>query len=245
MLKKPFVTKEQIEKIAKEYPTPFYIYDEKGIRENARKLKKAFSWNKGYKEYFAVKATPNPYILKVLQEEGCGTDCSSLTELMMSDKCGFKERDIMFSSNDTPAEEFKLARELNATINLDDITHIDFLKEVASIPKIISCRYNPGGKFELGTDIMDNPGDSKYGMTKDQLIEAFKRLKELGVEEFGIHSFLASNTVSNEYYPALAKILFEVAVELKEKTGVHIGFINLSVELEFHIQKIKNQMTLW
>lgn len=228
MLKKPFVTKEQIEKIAKEYPTPFYIYDEKGIRENARKLKKAFSWNKGYKEYFAVKATPNPYILKVLQEEGCGTDCSSLTELMMSDKCGFKERDIMFSSNDTPAEEFKLARELNATINLDDITHIDFLKEVASIPKIISCRYNPGGKFELGTDIMDNPGDSKYGMTKDQLIEAFKRLKELGVEEFGIHSFLASNTVSNEYYPALAKILFEVAVELKEKTGVHIGFINLS-----------------
>ena len=228
MLKKPFVTKEQIEKIAKEYPTPFYIYDEKGIRENARKLKKAFWWNKGYKEYFAVKATPNPYILKVLQEEGCGTDCSSLTELMMSDKCGFKERDIMFSSNDTPAEEFKLARELNATINLDDITHIDFLKEVASIPKIISCRYNPGGKFELGTDIMDNPGDSKYGMTKDQLIEAFKRLKELGVEEFGIHSFLASNTVSNEYYPALAKILFEVAVELKEKTGVHIGFINLS-----------------
>ena len=228
MLKKPFVTKEQIEKIAKEYPTPFYIYDEKGIRENARKLKKAFSWNKGYKEYFAVKATPNPYILKVLQEEGCGTDCSSLTELMMSDKCGFKERDIMFSSNDTPAEEFKLARELNATINLDDITHIDFLKEVASIPKIISCRYNPGGKFELGTDIMDNPGDSKYGMTKDQLIEAFKRLKELGVEEFGIHSFLASNTVSKEYYPALAKILFEVAVELKEKTGVHIGFINLS-----------------
>ncbi|MDD5795213.1 MAG: diaminopimelate decarboxylase [Clostridiales bacterium] len=228
MKKVPFVTKEQLDEIIKEYPTPFHLYDEKGIRDNVKELYEAFSWNKGYKEYFAVKATPNPYILKVLQEEGCGTDCSSLTELMMSDKCGFKERDIMFSSNDTPAEEFKLARELNATINLDDITHIDFLKEVASIPKIISCRYNPGGKFELGTDIMDNPGDSKYGMTKDQLIEAFKRLKELGVEEFGIHSFLASNTVSNEYYPALAKILFEVAVELKEKTGVHIGFINLS-----------------
>ena len=228
MLKKPFVTKEQIEKIAKEYPTPFYIYDEKAIRENARKLRKAFSWNKGYKEYFAVKATPNPHILKVLQEEGCGTDCSSLTELMMADKCDFKERDIMFSSNDTPAEEFKLARKLNATINLDDITHIDFLKNVADIPKVISCRYNPGGKFELGTDIMDNPGDSKYGMTKDQLIEAFKKLKELGAEEFGIHSFLASNTVSNEYYPTLAKILFELAVEVKEKTGVHIGFINLS-----------------
>ena len=228
MLKKPFVTKEQIEKIAKEYPTPFYIYDEKAIRENARKLRKAFSWNKGYKEYFAVKATPNPHILKVLQEEGCGTDCSSLTELMMADKCDFKERDIMFSSNDTPAEEFKLARKLNATINFDDITHIDFLKNVADIPKVISSRYNPGGKFELGTDIMDNPGDSKYGMTKDQLIEAFKKLKELGAEEFGIHSFLASNTVSNEYYPTLAKILFELAVEVKEKTGVHIGFINLS-----------------
>ena len=228
MQKKPFVTKEQVEEIVKKYPTPFHIYDEKGIRENARKLKKAFSWNKGFKEYFAVKATPNPYILKILQEEGCGTDCSSLTELMMSEKCGFKNRDIMFSSNDTPAEDFQYARKLNATINLDDITHIDFLKEVADIPKVISCRFNPGGVFELGTDIMDNPGDSKYGMTKDQMIEAYKRLKELGVEEFGIHAFLASNTVSNEYYPTLAKILFELAVELKEKTGVHIGFINLS-----------------
>lgn len=228
MLKKPFVTKEQIEEIAKTYPTPFHIYDEKGIRENARKLYKAFSWNKGFKEHFAIKATPNPYILKVLQEEGCGVDCSSLTELMMADKCGFTGRDIMFSSNDTPAEEFQCCRKLNGTINLDDITHIDFLKNACDIPEVISCRYNPGGKFELGTDIMDNPGDAKYGMTKDQMIEAFKRLKELGAKEFGIHSFLASNTVSNEYYPALAKILFELAVELKEKTGVHIGFINLS-----------------
>ena len=228
MLKKPFVTKEQIEEIVKEYPTPFHIYDEKGIRENARKLYKAFSWNKGFKEYFAVKATPNPYILKILQEEGCGVDCSSLTELMMSDKCGFSGTDIMFSSNDTPANEFKLARQLNATINLDDITHIDFLKEVAGIPKRISCRFNPGGVFSLGTDIMDNPGDAKYGLTKEQMIEAFKRLKDLGVEEFGIHSFLASNTVSNEYYPTLAKILFELAVELKNATGVHITFINLS-----------------
>lgn len=228
MLKKPFVTKEQLENIIKDYPTPFHIYDEKGIRENARKLNKAFAWNKGFKEYFAVKATPNPYILKILQEEGCGVDCSSLTELMMSEKCGFTERDIMFSSNDTPADEFKYARKLNATINLDDITHIDFLKEVADIPKVISCRYNPGGVFELGTDIMDNPGDAKYGLTKPQMIEAFKRLKELGVEEFGMHSFIASNTVSNEYYPTLAKILFELAVELKEATGVHITFINLS-----------------
>lgn len=228
MKKIPFVTKEQIEKIAETYPTPFYIYDEKGIRENARKLKQAFSWNKGFREYFAVKATPNPQILKILQEEGCGTDCSSLTELMMSDKCGFKNNDIMFSSNDTPAEEFKLAKDLNATINLDDITHIDFLREVAGIPKRISCRYNPGGTFSLGTDIMDNPGESKYGLTREQMTEAFLKLKALGVEEFGMHCFLASNTVSNEYYPTLAKILFKVAVELKQETGVHIGFINLS-----------------
>lgn len=228
MQKKPFVTKEQIEEIVKEYPTPFHIYDEKGIRENARKLYKAFSWNKGFKEYFAVKATPNPYILKILQEEGCGVDCSSYTELLMSSKCGFKGRDIMFSSNDTPAMEFKYARDLDATINLDDITHIDFLKENAGIPKRICCRFNPGGVFELGTDIMDNPGDAKYGLTRAQMTEAFKRLKELGVEEFGIHSFLASNTVSNEYYPTLAKILFELAVELKEETGANITFINLS-----------------
>lgn len=228
MQKKPFVTKEQIERIAKEYPTPFHIYDEKGIRENARKLKKAFSWNKGFKEYFAVKATPNPQILKILHEEGCGCDCSSLTELMMSEKCGIVGSDIMFSSNDTPACEFKYARKINATINLDDLTHVDFLKEVAGIPETISCRYNPGGVFELGTDIMDNPGDSKYGMSKEQMIEAYKKLKSYGAKEFGIHSFLASNTVSNEYYPTLARQLFELAVELKKETGVHIGFINLS-----------------
>jgi diaminopimelate decarboxylase len=228
MNKKPFVTKDQLEEIIKEFPTPFHIYDEMGIRENARKLKKAFSWNKGFKEYFAVKATPTPYILKILQEEGCGMDCSSLTELMMSERCGFIGDDIMFSSNNTPADEFQYARKINATINLDDITHIDFLKEVAGIPKIISCRYNPGGKFALGTTIMDDPGDAKYGLTREQMTEAFLRLKELGVEEFGMHSFLASNTVTNEYYPSLAKILFQVAVELKEETGVHIGFINLS-----------------
>ena len=228
MTKEPFVTKKQLEEIIKEYPTPFHIYDEKGIRENARKLNEAFAWNKGFKEYFAVKATPNPEILKVLKEEGCGMDCSSLTELMMSEKCGFKGDEIMFSSNDTPANEFQYARKMNATINLDDITHIDFLKEVADIPEIISCRYNPGGTFSLGTTIMDHPGDSKYGLTRPQMTEAFLRLKELGVKEFGMHSFLASNTVNNEYYPTLAKILFKVAVELKEETGVHIGFINLS-----------------
>ncbi len=228
MKKVPFVTKEQLDEIVKKYPTPFHLYDEKGIRENARKLKQAFAWNPGFKEYFAVKATPNPTILKILKEEGCGTDCSSLTELMMSERMGFAGNDIMFSSNDTPAEEFRKARELDATINLDDITHIDFLKESAGIPKKICCRFNPGGVFELGTDIMDNPGDAKYGMTKEQILEAYSRLKELGVETFGMHAFLASNTVSNAYYPALAKILFELAVEIKEKTGVKLSFINLS-----------------
>ncbi len=227
-MKTPFVTYEQVQDIISKYPTPFHLYDEKGIRENARKLKQAFSWNNGFKEYFAVKATPNPTILRILQEEGCGTDCSSYTELLMSDKCGFSGKDIMFSSNDTPAEEFALAAKLGATINLDDITHIDFLKEACGIPKRISCRFNPGGKFAIANTIMDNPGDAKYGMTRPQMTEAFKRLKEEGAEEFGIHAFLASNTVTNDYYPTLAKILFETAVELAKETGVKIGFINLS-----------------
>ena len=228
MKKIPFVTLDEVKEIVKTYPTPFHIYDEKGIRENARNLKKAFSWNKGFKEYFAVKATPNPYILNILKEEGCGTDCSSLTELMMSEACGITGENIMFSSNVTPAEEYVKARELGAIINLDDITHIDFLKECAGIPEKISCRYNPGGVFKVSNDIMDNPGDAKYGMTKAQMFEAFTRLKELGVKEFGIHSFLVSNTVTNDYYPMLAAELFKLATELKEKCNVHIGFINLS-----------------
>ncbi len=227
-MKKPFVTLEQLKEITAKYPTPFHIYDEKGIRENARNLKKAFSWNKGFKEYFAVKATPNPFLLKLLYEEGCGMDCSSLTELMLSEALGIVGEDIMFSSNATPAEEFVKAKELNAVINLDDFTHIDFLDKTVGIPKTISCRFNPGGLFKISNNIMDNPGDAKYGFTKDQMIEGFKKLLNLGAREFGIHSFLASNTVSNEYYPALAKILFELAVELKEKTGAHIKFINLS-----------------
>ncbi len=228
MKKTPFVTKQQIEEITKTFPTPFHIYDEKAIRENARKLKQAFSWNKGFREYFAVKATPNPFILKILQEEGCGVDCSSLTELMMSEACGFSGSDIMFSSNVTPAQEYQKAKELGAFINLDDITHIDFLEQAAGIPETICCRFNPGGVFKMGTDIMDNPGNAKYGMTKEQLIEAFNRLKGMGAKRFGIHSFLASNTVTNEYYPTLAGILFELAVEVQEKTGVQIAFINLS-----------------
>lgn len=227
-MKKPFVTLEQLKEIIKKYPTPFHIYDEKGIRENARKLKAAFAWNNGFKEYFAVKATPNPFILKVLQEEGCGVDCSSMTELMLSEAIGFSGNDIMFSSNATPAEEFIKAIEMNGTINLDDFTHIDFLEKVAGIPETISCRYNPGGVFKISTDIMDNPGEAKFGFTKEQMIEGFKLLRNKGVKNFGIHSFLASNTVSNEYYPTLARLLFELAVELKEKTGAEIKFINLS-----------------
>ena len=228
MKKEPFVTKTQLDEIVKEYPTPFHLYDEKGIRENARKLYQAFSWNKGFKEFFAVKATPNPTILRILKEEGCGTDCSSLTELMMSDKLGFTGDEIMFSSNDTPAEEFVLAKKLGATINLDDFTHIDFLEKTAGIPEKICCRYNPGGTFSISTTIMDNPGDAKYGMTKDQIIEAYRILKGKGVKRFGMHAFLASNTVTNDYYPVLARTLFEVAVEIKEKTGVKLDFINLS-----------------
>lgn len=227
-MKKTFVNKQQVEDIVKSYPTPFHLYDEKGIRENARKLKAAFAWNKGFKEYFAVKATPNPFLINILKEEGCGTDCSSYTELMLSEALGITGSNIMFSSNDTPAEDFAKARELDAIINLDDITHIEFLEKVASLPKRICLRFNPGGVFKVSTSIMDNPGDAKYGLTKDQMIEAYKILMSKGVEEFGIHSFLASNTVTNEYYPLLAKILFELAVELKEKTGANIKFINLS-----------------
>ena len=227
-MKKPFVTLEQLKKIIETYPTPFHIYDEKGIRENARRLMDAFSWNKGFKEYFAIKATPNPYIINILKEEGCGVDCSSLTELMMAEALEFKGDEIMFSSNATPAEEFVKARELDAVINLDDYTHIDFLEEVAGLPDIISCRYNPGGVFKTSNQIMDNPGEAKYGMTKEQMVDGFIRLKKKGVKHFGIHSFLASNTISNEYYPKLASILFELAVELRDKTGVEIKFINLS-----------------
>ncbi|MBR4027467.1 MAG: diaminopimelate decarboxylase [Lachnospiraceae bacterium] len=227
-MKQSFLTKEQINEVVKSYPTPFHLYDEKGIRENARNMAKAFAWNKGFKEYFAVKATPNPFIMQILKEEGCGFDCSSMTELMMSEAVGSTGSEIMFSSNATPPEEFVKARQLNAIINLDDFTHIEFLEKTAGLPKRICCRYNPGGVYAVSNGIMDNPGDAKYGFTKEQLIEGFRILKEKGVEEFGIHSFLCSNTVTNDYYPMLARTLFELAVEVKEKTGANITFINLS-----------------
>ena len=228
-MKTPFVTKEQIENIVKTYPTPFHIYDEAGIRARARALNAAFSWNKGFKEYFAVKATPNPVILDILKEENCGVDCSSLTELMMSEAVGFTGHGIMFSSNATPAEDFKKAAEMGAIINLDDFTHIEFLeKTVGYIPETICCRFNPGGDFHISTQIMGSPGDAKYGMTKEQIIEAYKILKAKGAKRFGIHAFLSSNNTNNEYYPTLAGVLFKLAVEIKEAAGVDIGFINLS-----------------
>jgi diaminopimelate decarboxylase len=227
-MKKTFVNKEKLEEIVKEFPTPFHLYDEKGIRENVRNLQEAFSWNKGYKEYFAVKATPNPTILQILKEEGCGVDCSSYTELMMSDTVGFTGADIMFTSNVTPTEDFVLARKLDALITLDDITHIDFLEEVAGLPETISCRFNPGGDFVIDNAIMDTPQVAKYGFTREQMTDGFKILKSKGVKHFGIHAFLASNTIANEYYPALARILFQTAVELNQETGAHIAFINLS-----------------
>lgn len=229
MKKIPFVTKEQLDKIVETYPTPFHLYDEKGLRENLKALKEAFSWNPGFKEYFAVKANPNPFLLGLMREFGCGCDCSSYTELMLSEAVGAKGLDIMFSSNTTPAEEYAYADQLGAVINLDDFTHIDFLeKTIGHIPEVISCRYNPGGLFKISNDIMDNPGDSKYGMTTEQLFDAFRILKQKGAKEFGIHAFLASNTVTNEYYPMLARTLFEVAVRLQKETGCHIRFINLS-----------------
>ncbi len=228
-MKTPYITLEQAQEIDKTYPTPFYLYDEKGIRENARRVYKAFRWNKGFKEYFAVKATPNPSILKILKEEGCGTDCSSLTELQMSDACGFHGDDIMFSSNDTPLSEYVFANQLGAIINLDDFTNIAELEEtLGSFPETMSLRYNPGGYFRIANTIMDNPQDAKYGMTTAQIIEGFRILKEKGVKRFGMHAFLASNTVTNDYYPTLAKELFELAVKIKAETGVSLDFINLS-----------------
>lgn len=249
-VKKTFVSQAQLEAICQKFPTPFHLYDEEGIRENAKRLKAAFAWNPGFREYFAVKATPTPAILKLLHGEGCGLDCSSLTELMLAERCGVAGEEIMFSSNDTPAEEFVLAEQLGATINLDDFTHIDFLRDtIGHIPQTISCRYNPGGTFSIGAagdgaQVMDNPGEAKYGFTRAQLTEGFLKLKAMGAKRFGIHAFLASNTLSNDYYPALAGVLFETAVELARETGCKIAFLNLSggVGIPYHPDQAENDI---
>ncbi len=250
-MKKTFVTKEQLEAIAARYPTPFHLYDERGIRGNARRLAAAFSWNPGFKEYFAVKATPTPALLKIMREEGCGADCSSLAELLMAEKCGFRGHEIMFSSNNTLAEEYQLADRLGAVINLDDITHVEFLEQsIGHIPETVSCRYNPGGTFTLGESkegfqVMDTPGEAKYGMTRPQIAEAFRMLKARGARRFGIHAFLASNTISNDYYPELAGILFRLAAELKEETGCRIQYINLSggIGIPYRPEQTENDIT--
>ncbi len=229
MNKQPFVTKEKLQEIIKDVPTPFHLYDEKGLRDNAAAMRKAFSWNPGFKEFFAVKANPNPYLLGLLKECGFGCDCSSLTELMLAKAIGQPGDMVMFSSNCTPAEEFVYANDMGAIINLDDFTHIEFLeKALGKLPDTISCRFNPGGLFKVSNGIMDNPGDAKYGFTEEQLFEGYKILVEKGVKNFGLHAFLASNTVTNDYYPMLAKILFELAVRLRNETDANIKFINLS-----------------
>lgn len=229
MEKKPFITLDKAKEIAEQYPTPYYVYDEAGIRKNAENVYQAFSWNKGFREYFAVKATPNPFILQILSEYGCGCDCSSMAELMLSDACGINGKKIMFSSNDTPTEEYRYADQLGAIINLDDYSDVKILeKTLGHVPETICCRYNPGGVFQMSNGIMDNPGDAKYGMSEEQMTEAFRELKSKGAKHFGIHAFLASNTVTNDYYPQLAEELFSLAVRLKKKLDIDIRFINLS-----------------
>ena len=228
MKKTAFLTLDKAREITAQIPTPFHIYDEAGIRANARALQKAFSWNKGFREFFAVKATPNPYILKILQEEGCGCDCATYTELLLAEAVGITGHDVMFSSNVTPKKDMQKAREMGVYINLDDATHVDFLAALGPVPETVCLRYNPGGSFSLGNTIMDMPRDAKYGMTEDQMAGAITRLQKLGTKHFGIHAFLASNTTTNEYYPELASQLFRLAVRLRNATGADFRFINLS-----------------
>ena len=227
-MKKPFLTLAQAREIAAQYPTPFHIYDEAGIRRTARALLRAFDWNPGFREYYAVKAAPNPILLQILREEGCGVDCSSYTELELARAVGFSGQEIMFSSNVTPRADYLLAHELEATLNLDDASDVEVVSSLFPLPETMSLRFNPGGLFTIGNDIMDHPAEAKYGMTKEQLLSSIRVMQQRGVQHFGIHSFLASNTLTNEYYPALAEILFRLAVEVHEQTGAHIAFLNLS-----------------
>ena len=228
MRKVPFLTLEKAQEIAAKVPTPFHIYDEAGIRSTARAMSQAFAWNPGFWEYFAVKATPNPYILQILHEEGCGCDCATYSELLLSEAAGITGREVMFSSNVTPEQDLRKAWQMGAYINLDDVTHVDFLERVCGVPDTVCCRYNPGGSFSLGNTIMDMPRDAKYGMTEDQMAGAFQCLAQKGARQFGIHALLASNAGSNEYYPELAAQLFRLAVRLHRATGLHIAFVNLS-----------------
>ena len=248
MKKTPFITLEKAKEIAAQFPTPFHIYDEAAIRENARALKAAFAWNPGYKEYFAVKATPNPYILQVLKEEGCGCDCATYTELLLAEAVGVTGHNIMFSSNVTPEQDMRKALEVGAYINLDDATHVEFLEKLTGgqTPETVCLRYNPGGSFSLGNTIMDMPGDAKYGMTEDQMAGAITRLMKMGTKHFGIHAFLASNTTTNEYYPELAAILFRLAVRLRNATGCHFTFLNLSggIGVDYRPEQPKNDIAV-
>lgn len=221
----PF-TREQLERIIDKYPTPFHIYDEKAIRENARQLIKAFSWAPVFKEFFAVKACPNPAIVKILREEGFGADCSSQAELLLAERVGITGEEIMFTSNDTPAEEFRKARELNAIINLDDITHIDYLQEHAGLPDLLCFRYNPGPLRE-GNAIIGTPEQAKYGFTKEQLLAGYRKVKEMGVRRFGLHTMVASNELNSDYFVDTALMLFDLVIEISEALDIRFEFINL------------------
>jgi diaminopimelate decarboxylase len=227
-MKSVFMSREELEELCKKYPTPFHLYDEKTIRNRARRLTAAFAWNPGFHEFFAVKATPNPAILKILGEEGLGVDCSSLTELMLADRVGFLGHQIMFSSNVTPEIDMRLAIQLGARINLDDISHIAFLDKISGIPETITLRYNPGDSFTIGNCIMSRPGSAKYGFTREQLSSGIRLLQQKGARRFGLHAFLASNATESDYYPALARLLFRTAVELTDETGAEFDSINLS-----------------
>ena len=246
----PF-SKPQLEKITEQFPTPFHIYDEKGIREYARKFTKAFSWNSGFKEYYAIKSAPNPYLMKIMREEGFGIDCSSFAELVIAERLGMSGDEIMFTSNDTPAYEYKKAIELGAIINLDDISHIEYLEKNVGLPSLVCFRYNPGSLKE-GNTIIGHPEEAKYGFTREQLFEGYQMLKDKGVTRFGLHTMVASNELDAAYFVETAQILFDLIVEIKQKVGIQIEFANLGggigipyrpteqpVDLDFMSQGIK------
>jgi diaminopimelate decarboxylase len=246
----PF-SKQQLEKITEQYPTPFHIYDEKGIREYARKFNRTFSWNPGFKEYYAIKSAPNPYLMKIMREEGFGIDCSSFAELVIAEQLGMSGDEIMFTSNDTPAYEYQKAIDLGAIINLDDISHIEYLEKNVGLPQLVCFRYNPGS-LKDGNTIIGHPEEAKYGFTREQLFEGYQMLKDKGVKRFGLHTMVASNELDAAYFVETAQILFDLIVEIKQKVGITIEFANLGggigipyrptdqpVDLDFMSQGIK------